>query len=187
MKTPSIASTPLFLHYASLLAQAAALSASRLPHDQVVGFMVREQCRVFLDEHPAIAEGIVAAGKQQDQNRKERAQRQRDEAKRWGPDKWGEWHLRALKVEAEFVSAGQFGRDAIMAAELNWLNKTYAPSIPCGECKFNFLLLLKRKPLPVSLENYFAYTHEIHGDVSSECGNPAVTLEDARAYWTAKS
>lgn len=173
---------PSLREYAALLAQAAALSNSRVPHDRLVGDLLRESCQAYLAAHPDLIKLLTEAGARGKQKALEAHALLREKAKIWGPPLWNEWHPRALRVEAEFARAGEMGQAALLAQEVAWLQR-FALKVPCGSCRAHFLKLLT--DLPLRLADYFAYTVEVHNAVSAAIPQPVLSLEKALARWSA--
>lgn len=85
-----------------------------------------------------------------------------------GAQIWAEMHRRALVT---------FGDDSAYL-------ETVTARLPCGTCKPHWAALLAAKP-PTWGEAYFAWTVAAHNEVNARLGKPLVTVEEARAIWTA--
>jgi muconolactone delta-isomerase len=94
------------------------------------------------------------------------AQRAADRMKAEGPALWAEWHRRALA----------------RAGDDSGYLRSLAQRLPCGQCRADFVAILAAHP--PRWDDYFAWTVEVHNDVNTRLGKPAVTVEAARILWS---
>lgn len=90
-------------------------------------------------------------------------------SKSYGPPLWAELHRRALTTNP--------GAD-----DSAWLEQ-FARRLPCGECRQHWHDMVRRAP-PV-WAGYFRWTVDRHNEVNVRLGKPLLTLEQARALWSA--
>ena len=84
----------------------------------------------------------------------------------WGPNLWGALHTLCLtgSITPEFVDE-------------------YAKVIPCPSCAMHFRQLVDSNPLPTM--NQFEWSVDLHNQVNERIGKPVVSVEAARAKWSA--
>jgi hypothetical protein len=89
-----------------------------------------------------------------------------------GQAKWRELHLYALTEQPT-----PLGRVAWLA--------NFAASLPCGDCKRSWKLLMQQKPLLQSAtdKQFWEWTVDRHNDVNAKLGKPLLTYEQAKVLY----
>jgi hypothetical protein len=88
----------------------------------------------------------------------------------YGPHYWGTLHIAALYGES--------------LEDFKTLAKSYTTLLPCKKCRRHYTQVLAEYPVD-SVTLPFEWSVTVHNIVNKRIGKPVMSVEEARAHWSA--